>query len=93
MLVRGAVLFPQHHSLHRLSCPHGTVSPPLSETNRYTSVAFFLGSPFSSMDLCGCLVCLYHDVWMMAGWRASWKSGGVGSPKSVLLSEERIDTL
>ena len=30
MLVHGVVQLPQHHSLYRLSCPHGTFSPPLT---------------------------------------------------------------
>ena len=30
MLVHGAVQVPQDHSLHRLSCPHGTFTPPLT---------------------------------------------------------------
>ena len=31
MLVHGTVQYPQDHSLHRLSCPHKTVSPPMTK--------------------------------------------------------------
>ena len=30
MLMQGEVQFPQDHSLHSLSCPHWTFSPPLT---------------------------------------------------------------
>ena len=52
MLVHGAVQFPQH-SLHRLSFPHWTFSPPLSETNGHHKHEF----------LSGCSVLFHGTMW------------------------------
>ena len=50
MVVRGRVQFPQDHSLHRLSCPHRTFSPPLT-TQAWLSLVAFRCPPWTYVDV------------------------------------------
>ena len=58
-----------------------------------TSLAFFQGSPFSSLNLCRYIVCQYLAVLMMVGLQSTWKPGTLRRQKSALLSEVCMDPL